>query len=71
MPVTSSSATLAVNGDNEQANETVQQNTAQSGTQQQAGPSGLQSSSAAEVDGVRVPEGVDQSFLDALPEDIR
>ena len=39
--------------------------------EQQPGPSGLQNADPVELDGVAIPEGVDPSFLDALPEDIR
>ena len=39
--------------------------------EQQAGPSGLQNADPVELDGVAIPDGVDPSFLDALPEDIR
>ena len=38
--------------------------------EQQAGPSGLQNADQVEL-GVSIPDGVDPSFLDALPEDIR
>ena len=41
------------------------------GGEEQAGPSGLQTAEPIELDGVSIPEGVDPSFLDALPEDIR
>ena len=39
--------------------------------EQQAGPSGLQNANQTGLDSVAIPEGVDPSFLDALPEDIR
>lgn len=39
--------------------------------EQQPGPSGLQNADQVQLDGVSIPEGVDPSFLDALPEDIR
>ena len=40
-------------------------------SQAQAGPSGLQQAEAGEADGASLPEGVDPSFLAALPENIR
>ena len=39
--------------------------------EQQAGPSGVQGSNPPTATITGYPEGVDQSFLDALPEDIR
>ena len=39
--------------------------------EQQAGPSGVQGSNPPAATVTGYPEGVDQSFLDALPEDIR
>lgn len=51
----------------------LQQNTSQGQVEgeQQAGPSGLQTAGPLQLEGVSIPEGVDPSFLDALPEDIR
>lgn len=71
-PMPASSEMPSAPSGSEENAPSLEQNVVEIGqAEQQAGPSGLQSREPHEVDGVTIPAGVDPSFLDALPEDIR